>query len=217
MSKPVFSNDRPLGDFEEDRAPTVTSFRLFVILIVGMFAIGVALLWRSQSVPQDGEVHRGVGQAMGPFELIPLVGADAPLTLDDLRGKVVLINFWGTWCGPCMLEFPHLVEMNEHLKTVDGFRFVAISCGQAGPDLETEPLQAATEAYLRRSNFELDVYSDRGAGARLGLMKAAQLPGFGFPTTVLLDREGIIRGLWQGYRPNVEAEMEEAILDLLKS
>ncbi|HRX81441.1 MAG TPA: hypothetical protein P5307_20370, partial [Pirellulaceae bacterium] len=71
--------------------------------------------------------------------------------------------------------------------------------------------------YLAKLGTDLGVYSDPSGGARMGLMKAAQLPSFSFPTTVLLGRDGTIEGLWQGYRPGVEAEIEELIKNLLKT
>lgn len=190
--------------------------RLFLILISGGFVILLVVAMRPDRPDfGEGSTHPGVGQPMEDFELTPLVRADSPLKLADLRGKVVLLNFWGTWCGPCRIEFPHLMELNERLQKETDFRFIPVSCGPAGPDLDTEALRSPTEAYLDSLNFEIPTYSDRGAGARLGLIKAAKLSSFGFPTTVLLDRDGTIQGLWSGYRPNVEVEMEAMIRDVL--
>jgi thiol-disulfide isomerase/thioredoxin len=190
---------------------------MVVILIVGLFAI--LLVWALRPAKPNGEgvSHPSVGRVMENFRLIPLVGDATPVTSESLHGEVTLMNFWGTWCGPCMMEFPHLVELNDRLKSDKGFRFVPVSCGPGGSDLENDQLQLATEAYLAKFDTELISYSDPRGTARMSLMKAAQLPGFAFPTTVLLDREGKIRGLWQGYRPGVEAEMEQAIKALLKS
>ena len=217
MTQPACDDDTPTDGAVEHHGSSRSPTRIVVILVVGLFAI--LLVWASEPAKQfgHGATHPAVGQAMGSFELAPLVGDSAPVTLESLRGQVALINFWGTWCGPCMMEFPHLVEMNDRLKTDDRFRFVPVSCGPGGADVETEQLQAATEAYYAKLGTDLDAYTDPRAGARLSLMKAAQLSGFGFPTTVLLDADGTIQGLWQGYRPGVEAEMEEVIKALLKS
>jgi len=214
MSQPAFSNDTPTDGSTASRN---LSTNPVVILIVGLFAI--LLVWALQPAKQfgQGETHPGVGQAMGSFQLAPLLGDTAPVTLESVRGDVVLINFWGTWCGPCLMEFPHLIEMNDRLKGHERFRFVPVSCGPGGAEVDAEQLQAETQSYLAKLDADLNVYSDPDTGARLSVVKAAQLSGFSYPTTVLLDRDGIIRALWQGYRPGVEAEMEEAIKALLKS
>lgn len=96
---------------------------------------------------------------------MPLIGDSDPLTLERLNGEVVLINFWGTWCGPCMMEFPHLVELNDRFKSNERFRFVPVSCGPGGVDNNLEQLKSATETYLRKLGVELDVYCDP-SGAR---------------------------------------------------
>lgn len=186
-------------------------------MVVGLFAILLVRALQPEKHFGAGEIHPSVGQAMGSLDLAPLVGDTAPITLESLRGEVVLINFWGTWCGPCRMEFPHLVKLNDRLKGDKGFRFVPVSCGPGGADGDPDQLRAATEAYLAKLDTDLDVYSDPGAGARLSLVKSARLSGFGYPTTVLIDRDGTIRALWEGYEPGVEAEMEKIIRALLKS
>ena len=116
-----------------------------------------------------------------------------------------------------MSEFPHLVEMNDRLKSDTRFRFVPVAVGPGGAEVPTELLQSVTQDYLAKLETNLDVYADPRDGTTMSLMNAAQLPGFSYPTTVLLDRDGTIRGLWQGYREGLEDEMEVAIKALLKS
>ncbi len=216
MAKAAFSDDRPADDQAEHRRLDSGASRIFLILIAGAFVILLALALRPDKEQfQDGSQHPGIGQPMESFELTALVHTDAPLKLEDLRGEVVLINFWGTWCGPCMMEFPHLVELNERLRDNKDFRFVPVSCGAAGPDSDIDSLREPTRAYLAKLQSEIPTYSDQGAGARMAVIKSAMLSSFGFPTTVLLDRDGTIQGLWSGYRPDVEKEMEAKIRDLL--
>lgn len=218
MSQSAFSDDMSMGDGAEYRDRPPRSFtRVIVIAVTGLFAILLVLALQPEKRLGPGDVPPAVGLPMGSFEVLPLVGGASPMTLESVRGEVVLINFWGTWCGPCLMEFPHLVELNDRLKSEDGFRFVPVSCGPGGGDSDLEQLREATEGYLAKLDTDLDVYSDPSGGARLSLMKAAQMPSFGFPTTVLLGRDGTIHGLWEGYRPGVEAEIEELIKALLKA
>jgi thiol-disulfide isomerase/thioredoxin len=217
MNQPAFRDDMPTDHAAKYQGSSHSLTRIVVILITGLFA--VLAVWALQPAKHFGmgELHPSVGRPLESLNLAPLVGDAAPITLEGLRGKVVLINFWGTWCGPCMMEFPHLVELNSRLAGEKGFRFVPVSCGPGGGDTDPEQLRSDTEAYLAKLETDLDVFIDPGAGARMSLVNAAQLSGFGYPTTVLIDQKGTIRGLWQGYKPDVEAEMEKVIKALLKS
>ncbi len=215
MTNAAFSDNRPTDDLTEHHGSGSGATRIFLILVFGAFVILLAVALRPDKEQfQDGPDHPGIGQPMESFELTALVHTDAPLKLEDLRGEVVLINFWGTWCGPCMMEFPHLVELNDRLRDEKDFRFIPVSCA-AGSDSGVDSLRESTRAYLDKLQSDIPTYGDRGAGARLGLMKAAKLSGFALPTTVLLDRDGTIQGLWPGYRQGVETEMEAKIRDLL--
>jgi len=214
MTQSAFSDDTPPDSSTVYRK---LSTNMVVILMVGLLAVLLVWALRPERRLGQGVSHPAVGRAMGSFQLAPLVGDTVPATLESVQGEVVLLNFWGTWCPPCMMEFPHLVEMNDRLKSDKRFRFVPISCGPGGAEVPAEQLQATTEAYLERLNADLVVYRDPGGAATLSLIKAAQLPGFGYPTTVLLDRDGTIQGFWNGYSPGLEAEMESAIKALLKS
>ena len=216
MTESAFDDDKPTNDLAKHQGGSHWSTGIIVILIIGL-AANLFLMWfLPANRPGSGSDASG-GRAMGSFELTPLVGTQSPVSLESLGGDVALINFWGTWCGPCRLEFPHLVELNDRLKSEKGFRFISVSCGTGGPDLDTERLRTVTEAYLAKLETDLEVYSDRDASARLQLVESARLSGFSYPTTVLLDRDGNIHRLWQGYRWGIESEMETAIRDLLES
>jgi thiol-disulfide isomerase/thioredoxin len=217
MNQPAFRDDMPTDHVAKHQGSSHSLTRIVVILIVGLFA--ALAIWALQPEKQFGvgELHPSVGRPLESLDLTPLVGDAAQITLEGLRGKVVLINFWGTWCGPCMMEFPHLVELNSRLAGDKGFRFVPVSCGSGGGDADPEQLRSDTEAYLAKLETDLEVFIDPGAGARMSLVNAAQLSGFAYPTTVLIDQEGTIRALWVGYQPGVEGEMEKVIKALLKS
>lgn len=218
MSQPAFRDDKPTDDGAEhrDRSPH-TLTRAFLLAIGGLFAILLVLALQPEKRFGHGDGHPAVGRSVASLEVMPLVDDATPITLESRRGDVLLVNFWGTWCGPCMIEFPHLVKMNDRLKSEQRFHFIPVACGPGGVDIDASELKAATDAYLAKLETKLDMYSDPGGVARRGLMEAAQLPSFGFPTTVLVGPRGTIQGLWQGYSPGMEAEMEDAINALLKA
>lgn len=101
-------------------------------------------------------------------------GAD--MTLSDFRGRAVLVNFWATWCAPCLKELPSLDALNEELGG-DAFEVVAIAADPRGPE--------AAKAFMDRLGIKtLKVYTDQ----RLRLAGALG-PGV-LPVSILYDREG---------------------------
>ena len=206
MSESAFSDDKPANERTEAETPSGSLSRLSAILAIGVVVIGLVYVFRPP--PLEGVPSSGLN-------LEPLVGDATHLELDELAGNVVLINFWGTWCGPCMIEFPALVKLTERLQSEPDFRFIPVSC-PPGRDIEFEQLKSATEAYYLEKGFDLTAHYDPGGVTRMTLMQDMRLSGFSFPTTVLLDREGAIQGLWVGYRPGVEAEIEKRAKRLLR-
>src|SRR5262245_27580353 len=87
---------------------------LSIAAIIIRFSIFVPMYWKHR-LPPDSE-NPGIGKSFETIELRPLNKAATPVDLKKLRGHVLLINFWGTWCPPCRLELPHLVEMYRDLR-----------------------------------------------------------------------------------------------------
>lgn len=123
------------------------------------------------------------GEAMGPA---------------DLRGKVVLLNLWATWCAPCVEEMPALDRLQARLGG-DGFEVVALSLDRGGRE-QVEPF------FDKLGIGSLAVYLDTGGAS----MKA--LSPRGLPTSILLDREGREVGRLEGA---AEWDSPEA-LDLIR-
>ncbi len=97
-------------------------------------------------------------------------------SLADFRGKVVLLNIWATWCGPCRREMPTLDRLQSKLGGTD-FEVVALSIDRAGVDVVTKFYSEVGVVHLTR-------YVDSSGKAAL------QLSTVGLPTTLLIDREG---------------------------
>src|SRR3984885_7866934 len=100
---------------------------------VAVIAIGAVLIvvWVSYLRPHmqlDEALHQaGVGQPLPMLELQPLTGTTEGVSLESLHGKVALINYWGPWCGFCVEEFPHLVELWDKNRGNPEFAFVSVS------------------------------------------------------------------------------------------
>lgn len=171
-------------------------------LVFGALAIGLVLVWLSLPARQA---------KLASVDLRPLVGNAKPLGLDDLRGKVVLMSFWGTWCSPCRAEFPHLVELNRNWHDSPRFQTVLVSCPVGKEDMDE--LRQQTLAFLKVSPANVPIYADPEYRTRWAVGEAV---GFGgYPTTLVLDGEGMIRGKWVGYGPGREVEINNLIRELL--
>jgi cytochrome c biogenesis protein CcmG/thiol:disulfide interchange protein DsbE len=102
---------------------------------------------------------------------------DRKVTLDEFRGKVVVLNFWATWCPPCIEEMPSLVQMQQKMKA-KGVEVVAIS---------VDADKGAYQTFLKEHNVELLTVRDPD-------QKSNNLYGtFKFPETYIIDRHGVLR------------------------
>ncbi len=103
--------------------------------------------------------------------------------LTDYAGQIVLLNFWGTWCPPCLAEIPHLIEVQEVLADLGG-TIVGPAVGSGSPE---DVLQFAGEHGI---NYPLWLSDYETAVGRFGAA--------GYPFTLLIDRKGIIRKQYLG-------------------
>ena len=110
--------------------------------------------------------------------------AGTPLGLDAFRGKVVLLNYWATWCAPCVEEMPSLERLQTRLGGGD-FTVLAVSVDRQGLDI--------VRPFLERIGLkQLPIYLDRSGAS----MRAFGIRGL--PTTMLIDREGNEVGRLEG-------------------
>jgi peroxiredoxin len=145
---------------------------------------------------------------------LPALAQKAPdFTLRDLGGKtvrlsvagvdkVILLNFWATWCVPCAKELPHLQKLHD-LYGSRGLQVLAVSTD--GPDR-----QAAVSAFVGRYGYTMTVLLDTRSE-----VVALFDPPLTLPFTVLIDRSGKIRFAHQGYSPGDERLMEQEIATLV--
>jgi len=135
-------------------------------------------------------------QPRGPI----LTAEGREITLADKRGKVILVNFWATWCPPCVVEMPALDALQARLGS-DDFEVVAISMDRRVEDAEA--------FYAERGLGHLALYFD--PNMNLGFAAGAR----GLPLSVLYDRHGIEIGRLDGHAdwasPEAVALMEAAI------
>jgi thiol-disulfide isomerase/thioredoxin len=181
------------------------------------FLLGVAVTALTSCQPgggASGANHPQVGGLLGNLHLQPLTGDARPIELVELRGKVVLLNFWGTWCGPCVTEFPHIAALQQKHRDNPDLVVLPVSCEPGGSE-DIEALREGTQAFLDRLKVSIPTYADPDVSAR---QVVARYVGFtGYPKTLVLDRQGIVRGIWDGYMPGDETQVQDLVWRLLRA
>lgn len=134
-----------------------------------------------------------------------------PRTLTSLRGKVVLLDFWATWCGPCYDAFPHLVEwQRDH--TDDGFVILGVTRYYGRVNGSTADKKSELEflkGFREKHGLTYDILVANDQRSQL-LYDATALP-----TAVLIDRKGVIRYIEAGSSSSRLEEMRTMMLKLL--
>ncbi len=138
------------------------------------------------------------GNPAPDFTLNTLTGE--VVKLSDLKGQVVLLNFWATWCPPCRQEIPSMMRLNAAMAGKP-FRMLCVSIDDGG--------KVAVEEFFRTSGFSLPalIDTDKRAGKLYGLT--------GVPETFVIDRNGVILkkvvGAMEWDRPEVIAFLNDAV------
>jgi thiol-disulfide isomerase/thioredoxin len=178
----------------------LASLAFFLILAAGLGFLAFALLVRPGWL--DGSDDLESYPKLGSLSLSPLAANETKLSLADLKGQIVLLNFWGTWCPPCVEEFPHVRELHEEYRDRTDVKVLAVSCGRGADDAkDIGHLRVDTQAFLEHRFVEMPVYLDPDQKTRTAVLEAAAQRVLNLqmmPTTLLLDREHRIRVVWIG-------------------
>lgn len=144
-----------------------------------------------------------VGQSraatMVPDFSLPAVLQDKPVDIKDYRGKVLLITFWATWCGPCVQEIPSLVSLQQEYGP-RGFSVIGISLDQGGP--------AVVEKMMKKTGINYPV--------AMGNSRVSKDFGgiFGIPVSFLVDQSGQVVKRYNGWVSH--KVLDEAIQEILR-
>lgn len=152
------------------------------LLILGMVAM--ALLSKPAKTAEAGDVRSAIPVEVNyPAPKLSLTDLeDKPVSLEDYRGTVVLVNNWATWCPPCKAEMPILQAYYEkHRKK--GFTIIAIESGDPVPEVKK---------FVQDYGLTFPVWAD------LTMKSIAAFRNPGLPSSYVIDREGTVRLAWSG-------------------
>jgi len=172
-----------------------------------------ALVWVAcDAGSSDGHQENGHGQPVAFRQARPEIGSPAPAfvltdlhgtqqALQDYRGKVVLLNFWATWCGPCLVEMPSMERLYQELKEED-FAILAVSSDPQGREV-TQPFvesQGLTFPILHDADYRVS--------GRYGVRT--------LPMSFIIDRNGTLTHRVFGARDWNSAEARTLLRELLR-
>jgi len=183
-----------------------SNWTVMALLVLCFFAIYYLVPKFRKEVPVEGMPQL-------ELQLEPLIGVQQPVESGDLTGRVVLLNFWGTWCPPCRREFPHLAAIHEKFSDQKAFRMLSVSCGPPDGPEDLASLRRDTELFLQQMEVEMPIYADPNLVSRKAV--DAQIGFQGYPTTLIIGRQGKIRGTFVGFNAGDETKMEAMIDKLL--
>ncbi len=164
------------------------------VLVVGLALVLIAAGCHSSSGPRNpapGAVH----STAPDFSLQDLNGH--PLDLSSYRGKVVLLNFWATWCTPCRAEIPNFVQFQDGYGP-QGLQIVGLSM-----DDDAKPVREFYQQF--KMNYPVGMGTDKVAQSYGGIL--------GLPVTFLIGRDGRIAAKYVGAvpLPTVEQQIKSSI------
>ncbi|HUK59299.1 MAG TPA: redoxin domain-containing protein [Stellaceae bacterium] len=162
------------------------------LLVLCVIVLGALIYHIATERPPNVAEQSPSGQALGKFTALaePRPAPAATLieesgktvTLASFRGQTVLVNFWATWCAPCVEEMPSLLRLQQKLQ---GLAILAVSEDRRGAEL--------VDPFVQKHGVgKLAIYLDEknDVGHAFGIE--------GLPTSVLIDRDGLVRGRLEG-------------------
>ncbi|MGZ4032970.1 MAG: redoxin domain-containing protein [Tumebacillaceae bacterium] len=167
-----------------------------VITILVLFVAAIGILYSVVNFNKADTVVLKTGQAAPDFTVQTLDGKTAKLS--DYKGKVVMLNFWATWCEDCRNEMPELIKTYESHKDQ----------GLVVLGVDIKENQAAVKTFVDNNDIKYPVLMDKDGAVSLDMYKIKPIP-----TTFFIDRDGVLRNKTEA--PMTRDYMENTLKPLL--
>ena len=162
------------------------------IIVCGILVFFLAIL---SSCGYRPEVAVNIGQSAPSFKLPDLDGRET--SLEQFKGKIILLDFWATWCTPCRMTMPVVEKLSKEYP--DDMVVLAVNLRESKDVIEKYVFEQAIHSLVLLDE-----------GGRVG----ADYGAYAIPMQFLIDRSGILRHIQTGYRQNMAALMRAQIEQL---
>ncbi len=175
--------------------------RLIVLGAIGMIVVIIAVMMATRDTSREDQVHGATQTAQrAPAAAdFTLDGVNGSVTLADYRGSYVLVNFWATWCPPCMREMPDLYAYYQAHQS-DNFTLLGVNVGE---DATT------VQSFLQANHFDFPVGLD-ASGAVMARYGTDSLP-----SSFLIGPDGSLVKIWEPGALS-RAQLESDVTPLLR-
>jgi peroxiredoxin len=179
---------------------------LAIVLAVGAFAFALPKGDKGSGDPAAGAAPKGDTKALegqpAPDWSFPILGSVKSVKLSELKGNVVLVDYWATWCPPCRASLPNINALaNDNELKEKGLRVFALN--------SKESVEKARK-YVDENKFTFTVLMDQNG--KFGKEYHVR----GIPTTVIVGRDGTIKNVFIGYGDGSDEKLRAAIDEALK-
>ncbi|MBL1410426.1 TlpA disulfide reductase family protein [Sphingobacterium faecale] len=146
-----------------------------------------------------------------PFELRDMDGKT--VSLASLKGKIIFLDFWATWCGPCVGSFPAMKRASELYKNHKDVVFLFVNTFEKSLDYETRKKEV--HAFLEKGKYDLHILLDENTGKSYHMSDAYQVKGI--PAKYIIDKNGMVQYAFTGFSQGTDDAAVEAIKQMIDS
>ena len=186
------------GVAAEQRRPGFVVVGVAVLVMAAFIGLLAYSLVTRESMPMDTTTRTSI--AAPSFTLSQINGA-GDVSLSDFEGSPIVVNFWASWCAPCRVEMPHLVDAHERY-AAEGVRFIGVAIQDTNQDALAFIEEFAVpidDGYIMVSDPDGQATIDYGVG--------------GLPITFFIQANGIVHTRWAGVVN--DTVLDERIMEIL--